>query len=545
MQIPDINLDAIPDLATRQIVVQLLNLIEAQAAEIATLRAENQQLRNENDRLKGGSGKPDIKPSVKSAPRDHSSEAERQVRTPRGKPKKNCTLTVTREQRCVVDPATLPPDARFNGMRETIVQDLVIQVEVIRFVREEWYVPSTKRTILAPLPPGYHGGFGPTTHTIVPSLGHGANVSQPALHTFLQDVGMQIGTGTVARMLLDQNGHWAEEAEAVHATGMASGDWVASDQTSTRVDGQNEVCHVVGNALFTSYHTRPGGTRQDVLAILWGQEPVFRLNDEAVAWLEATSLPHPLRKRLLLGLPWDTELTDAELRQHLADADVRLNRQQQQQVGDALAVAAYHAQTGVRVLPILLSDDAAVYDYLTETHALCWIHDWRHYAKLRPQVPHHQALLDAFRKDYWAFYRDLLAYREAPSKEERARLADAFDTLVDQETGYEALDDRIVKTADKRVQLLAVLDHPDLPLHNNDMELGARRRVRKRDVSFGPQSRAGARAWDTFQTLAATAAKLGVRFFHYLRDRLVSPDTTPSLAERIAERAGIAVQPAS
>ena len=76
----------------------------------------------------------------------------------------------------------------------------------------------------------------------------------------------------------------------------------------------------------------------------------------------------------------------------------------------------------------------------------------------------------------------------------------AFEKLVASKTGYDALDERIGKTADKREQLLAVLELPDLPLHNNDMELGARRRVRKRDVSFGPQSRAGARAWDTFQT---------------------------------------------
>lgn len=30
-----------------------------------------------------------------------------------------------------------------------------------------------------------------------------------------------------------------------------------------------------------------------------------------------------------------------------------------------------------------------------------------------------------------------------------------------------------------------------------------------------------------------------MRFFHYLRDRLVSPDTTPSLAEWIAKQSGI------
>ncbi|RRR66765.1 MAG: hypothetical protein EI684_20130 [Candidatus Viridilinea halotolerans] len=88
-----------------------------------------------------------------------------------------------------------------------------------------------------------------------------------------------------------------------------------------------------------------------------------------------------------------------------------------------------HAQTEVPVVPILLSDDAAAYDRVTTTHALCWVHEWRLYTKLHPQIPHHQGLLEPFRKDYWALYRRLLAYRAAPSAAERARLHDAFDTL--------------------------------------------------------------------------------------------------------------------
>ena len=478
-------------------------------------------------------------------PADHSSEVERQTRTPRGKPKKNETLTVTREERCVVDPATLPEGARFNGTRETIVQNLIIQVEVIRFLREEWFVPSTNTTILAPLPPGYHGSFSPTIQTLIPALGHDTtNVSQPALLNFLRTAGVSIGAGTVARLLADSTGRWAEEAEAIHQAGLASGPWVATDQTSTRVDGQNEVCHVVGNGLFTSYHTRPGGTRQDVLAVLWGQELRFRLNDEAVRWLSRTSLPASLRKRLVLALPWERDLTAAELQGHLTAAGVTLGRQQQQQVSDALAVAAYHAQTRVPIVDWLLRDDATVSDHLSAGHGRCWVHDWRHDAKLRPVVACHLRALQAYRKDYWELYRALLKYRQAPTHEERARLSEVFDTLSQRKTGYTALDERISKTADKREQLLAVLELPDLPLHNNDMELAARRRVRKRDVSFGPQSRAGARAWDTFQTIAATAAKLGVGLFYYLRDRLVSPEATPSLAERIAERSRLAAQPA-
>lgn len=37
-----------------------------------------------------------------------------------------------------------------------------------------------------------------------------------------------------------------------------------------------------------------------------------------------------------------------------------------------------------------------------------------------------------------------------------------------------------------------------------------RRRVRTRDVRFGPRTAAGARGCDTVHTLAATAQKLGV-----------------------------------
>ena len=292
----------------------------------------------------------------------------------------------------------------------------------------------------------------------------------------------------------------------------------------------------MGNALFTSYHTRKGATRLDVLAVLWGREPLFRLNEDADAWLEQSSLSASLLARLHTALPQDRAMELAELEAELEAACIRLNVQQRQQVYDGLAVAAYHAQTEVPVVRQLLSDDAAVFHGISDRHGLCWVHDGRHYAKLSPVVAEHQHALADFRREYWALYRQLAEYRERPSSEERARLEAVFDQLMGRRTGYDDLDARIAKTAYNRDLLLMVLDTPSLPLHNNDMELAARRRVRKRDVSFGPQSRAGARAWDTFQTIAASAAKLGVRLFAYLRERLTHPDTTPSLAERIIER---------
>jgi hypothetical protein len=56
-------------------------------------------------------------------------------------------------------------------------------------------------------------------------------------------------------------------------------------------------------------------------------------------------------------------------------------------------------------------------------------------------------------------------------------------------------------------------------------------------VSFGPKSVAGAKAWDTFMTLAATTHKLGVSFFAYLQDRFHQAGRIPSLPDLIRERA--------
>ena len=544
MQIPDVNLDAITDPAARQLIAQLLNLIETLAADNQALRIENQHLRDELARLKGGSGKPDLKPATAAPPpSDHSSERERRIPKPRQKGRKIGILVPTRTEHCVVDPASLPPEAIRHDTTEVLVQDLLLLPEIIRFVREVWLVPSTGATITAPLPTGYHGEFGPHIQALTLTLGHGATVSQPALLTFFQDAGIAISKGTIARWLRDHRITWRAEAQAVHQTGLASTDWQATDQTGTRVDGQNETCHVLGNPFFTVYHTRPGGTRQDVLAVLWGQEPVFRLNADALAWLDTSRIGRTFITDLCATLPWDTDLSALALTRQLDDAGVILGSQQRQQVWDALAIAAYHAQTAVPIVRCLLSDDAAVYHQLTDAHALCWIHDARHYAKLAPIIPSHRDILTAFRTEYWAFYRQLVAYRTAPTAPERDRLRARFDALFTQRTGYLALDERIAKTWANQELLLLVLDHPDLPLHNNAMELAARRRVRKRDVSFGPQSRAGAQAWDTFQTIIATASKLGVRVYAYFLGRLMTPAITPTLADHIRERTGAAVCP--
>ena len=184
MQIPDIQPATITDPTIRQAFAQVLNLVETLHAENLAQRSEIQRLRDELARLKGGSGKPDIPPSTSPPPpSDHSSEAERHVRPPRGKASKRAQIQATRTEPCVVDPARLPPHATRAGTSELIVQDLRLTPDSIRFVRDVWFVPSTGETITAPLPAPYQGEFGPHIQALTIALGYGANVSQPSLLT--------------------------------------------------------------------------------------------------------------------------------------------------------------------------------------------------------------------------------------------------------------------------------------------------------------------------------------------------------------------------
>ena len=105
---------------------------------------------------------------------------------------------------------------------------------------------------------------------------------------------------------------------------------------------------------------------------------------------------------------------------------------------------------------------------------------------------------------------------------------------------YAALDDRIAKTAANKDELLTVLSVPEVPLHNNASELGARVSARRRDVSLHSRSERGVRAMDIFTTLVQTSKKLGISAFAYLRDRLSGALQMPSLEQTIRQTANLA-----
>jgi hypothetical protein len=60
--------------------------------------------------------------------------------------------------------------------------------------------------------------------------------------------------------------------------------------------------------------------------------------------------------------------------------------------------------------------------------------------------------------------------------------------LFHTDSGYQQLDERKPLTLVKISELLYILEHPELPLHNNPAELAARTMVQRGNISYATQT---------------------------------------------------------
>lgn len=521
----------------RQTVEVLLNLIEQLQVKVKSLESENQHLRDENNRLKGEQGQPEIKAKNKKGfENKHSSEKERKTPKKHSKGSKNQTIKIDREQILEYPLDKLPADAQFKGYEEVIVQDITLVTDNVLFRKQKYYSPSIGKTYLAELPCGYEGEFGPGIKTLVLGLYYGGNMTQGKLLEFLEDIGISMSAGYLSNLLIKSHSDFENEKSEIYSSGLGSSPWQHFDQTAARVAGVNYTTNVVCNPLYTVYLTTAKKDRLSVLLGLQnGRELEFILNQLTCELLESFQLPTKWKNALKL-LPQETVLSQAQFNTLLDIHLPKLGFQQRTRIMEAAAIAFYHQQTDWPVVQTLVCDDAPQFKLLTDNIALCWVHEGRHYKKLSPFIACHQKSLDEFLDKFWKYYRKLLDYRDSRHQQQAEELRAEFWTLFSTDSGYEHLDERKRLTRLKISELLRVLEHPELPLHNNPAELAARTMVQRRNISYATQTLEGTQARDTFMSLVATTRKLGISFFEYVRDRISQVGNIPSLGSIIREK---------
>jgi regulator of replication initiation timing len=189
---------------------ELIGLVEKLLVEVSALRervsaleAENAALREENARLKGLKGRPKLKPSgMEKATNRAKGKGKQKKRAPRRSP------VINEEHKLSLD---APSGSRFKGYDDFVVQELRLEGRVIRYRRERWLTPEGK-LLVAPLPVGLRGHFGPELLRFVLLQHHQGQVTTDRIVQVLNSVGLVISKRQVLRLLTGK-----AEGRACHA----------------------------------------------------------------------------------------------------------------------------------------------------------------------------------------------------------------------------------------------------------------------------------------------------------------------------------------
>jgi hypothetical protein len=507
---PPLNPDALSTAQLKELVVQLL-------AEVAALKQTVAAQREEIARLKGLKGPPSIRPSgmeqaTASPPTKPGGE-----KPSRGKVRPRVSI----EERIVS--VTAPAGSRFKGYESFLVQDLVLSVRAVRYRRERWVTPDGQ-TILAPLPAGIDGHFGPDLRRLVLMLYHQGQATLPRLTALLRSVGVAISERQVQRLLTERQDGFLTENRDVLRAGLESASWVSADDTGARHKAVNGFCTQIGNDRFTWFGTRASKSRLNFLDLLRAGHRDYVLNEAAFGYMRRRGLSGLVIARLAAAGP--THFADlAAWKAHLERLGIATRTAAGLTViQDPVTIATEGAQWGSLHAhgflrdAVVLSDDAG--QFAVGRHALCWVHAERLVHKLDTFTDQQRAAQRQTRTLIWNFYADLKCYRINPTSGRRQALRARFDRIFRRRTGFATLDRLLARLHANKAELLRVLERPEVPLHTNGSENDIRCQVTRRKISAGTRSDLGRDCRDAFLGLAKTCAKQAIAFWDYLGSRL-------------------------
>jgi hypothetical protein len=494
------------------LVEHLLRVIEEQQAEMRAMR-------DEIARLKGLPRRPTIRPSTLNAPHpDPSHKKKRRGKRP-GSAKRQKTVELTIHETIPVPLEGLPDGTRQNGYEDFVVQDMKIEAHNVCYRRLRYVLPDgTSQT--APLPAHVQGHFGSGLRSCVLYLHHQCGVTQPLIHEALLDLGIDISTGQIDRLLTEGHEQFHEEKDALLPAAREVSSYFQADDTSARHLGKNAYTTVIANPLFASFTTTASKSRVNFLKLLRWPHEEYVWNEDAFQYAKSQGVSQELRATLASATWKGTRIfsSDKAWERQLAAWKIRSDEPRRIVTEAALFGTLMHYD--LYVGQPLVSDDAGQFKISGLLHALCWLHAERSIRKLVPLSPREQEAVDGVRDAVWKYYQRLRTYREAPTPQRKAALERDFERLFQRRTGFADLNEALRRIREKREDLLLVLQRPEIPLHNNLSESDIREWAKRRKISAGTRSELGRRCRDTFISLKKTCRKLGVSFWRYLQDRI-------------------------
>ncbi len=292
-----------------------VGLTDREALLLQLLRERDeciQQLSDENARLKGEKSRPKIKssrlePKEKAAEEEGDSQEEddeslieKKKRPGSQKRKKTANLAI-HETKFRQPEAEIPPGSEFKGYQDFTVQDLIIRPHNIRYRLAIWKTPTGEYLKgHLPIEVREKGHFGATLRSYLLYQHYHCRVTQPLLRQQIHELGIDISSGQLNRILVENQEKYHAEKREIKRVGLRVSSYINTDDTSARHQGVNSYCTHIGNEWFAWFETTPRKNRINFLELLRGERTEYVLSNEALSYMSTHRLPQQQLQNLSL-----------------------------------------------------------------------------------------------------------------------------------------------------------------------------------------------------------------------------------------------------
>ena len=514
------------------LVKKLIAKNEEYAGMILALREQVQLLKDEIAVLKGQKPRPKIPPNRLEKDKPGASDKGKDADGKRpGSTKRDKTAALNVDEIRQIQPENIPPGAKFKCWSDYTVQELTINKKVILF-QLACFVDVNGETIQAQLPQEYRTGhYGPQLIAFCLYQYHQCHVTQPLLLEAIREFGIDISSGQLNIILVENKEAYHAEKEDMLEPGLLGSGHFNTDDTGARHNGKNGYCTHIGGPLFSYFKSTESKSRINFLEVLRGKYMDYVVSDECLEYM----FDHGATDDLLNLLEEAPRKYFANFKKWIKHLDrLGIVSEKEQRLATEGSLIGSLFSHGFHDELVIVSDDAP--QFALSLNALCWIHAERHFRKFIPVSDQIRLELEQVRDAIWNLYCSLKIYKADPKENQKETLSKEFDQVFSMQTSSAALNDLIDRTRMNKEKLLRVLDYPHIPLHNNDSERDIREYVKRRKISGSTRSAAGRRARDTFTSLKKTCRKLKISFWQYLQDRVSGIRKIPALAAIIKER---------
>jgi len=520
----------------REKAIGLLNKNEELSKELEESKIEVQRLKDYIARTEGRSKKPKIKPSssdkdsrgkiCKDGDQKNTSKKEKEeAGNTKGEEEKK-PIVIHDTVKLTID--DIPEDWVFKGYKSFIVQDIKILQYNTNYLRE-WYVDKDGKHHFAKLPKNIkkNGHYGEELRSFIQYTYHGLRSTEWLVEAFLNDFGFKISKSTIHNIIIKEALGLKEEYNSILKTALLSSVYVQVDDTKEIHNNKNGYFTQIANEAFTWFAANDSKNKITFLETLHAGKVRYLFTAVSIEYLkEKNVLDIP---ELSLDVVFTTK---AEYQKYIDTLQIK-NKATLRYLEEA-ALFTSLINNNIPFDLVIMSDDAGQFNIFKRI--LCWIHIERNIKKLTHVSDNFIVEIESVLTKVWDIYFNLKQYKKSPNDELKNKIRGQFDALISTQVYCNELQKQLSKLSKKRSELLAALENPILPLHNNLSENNVRKAVQCREIRGSTHSDNGRFAKCIMLTIYSTCKKCFVSFWSFLLSKTSLRDEMSQLGKIVKNR---------